>query len=169
MYQRLQMGGSRLPIVQRYPFADPMLLVARRHDHNDALPAIALDAEARRQTRRRLDLSTEESIFLQLPRGTVLQPGDSLLDDQGQARYRITAAAEPVYTVTAADELTLLRAAYHLGNRHVPLEVRRTYLRLSPDPVLRQMLEGLGLTVVEEEAPLLPEDGAYAGGHHHHG
>jgi urease accessory protein len=74
--------------------------------------------------------------------------------------------------VTASNPLHLLRAAYHLGNRHVPLEVTAEYLRLSPDPVLADLLQQLGLTVRLQTLPFQPETGAYghAGspGHHHH-
>jgi urease accessory protein len=76
------------------------------------------------------------------------------------------AKPEPVLTATAQNPLDLLRAAYHLGNRHIPLEIAATHLRLSPDPVLKSMLEHLGMEVREEISPFYPEMGAY--GHHHH-
>jgi urease accessory protein len=72
---------------------------------------------------------------------------------------------EPVITVKANTELELIRAAYHLGNRHVPLEITSTYLRLSPDSVLESMLVKMGLEILEEIAPFYPEKGAY--GHDH--
>ncbi len=78
---------------------------------------------------------------------------------------RIAAKPEPVLTVTAQKPIDLLRASYHLGNRHVPLEVAPSYLRLSPDPVLQIMLEQLGVKVREEVVPFQPEVGAY--GHSH--
>ena len=68
-------------------------------------------------------------------------------------------------TATAHTSLDLLRAAYHLGNRHVPLEVAIDYLRLAPDSVLKAMLEQLGLNVIEAILPFRPEMGAY--GHNH--
>jgi urease accessory protein len=94
----------------------------------------------------------------------VVQAGDYLNAETGEI-VQITAQPEPVLTVTAPDPTTLLRAAYHLGNRHVPLEVTADYLRFSPDPVLAQMLDHLGVTVTAETAPFYPEAGAY---HHHH-
>lgn len=78
---------------------------------------------------------------------------------------QVVARPEPVLTVTAASPLALLQATYHLGNRHVPLEITPHYLRLTPDPVLQAMLMQLGVTVHSEIAPFLPIGGAY---HHSH-
>jgi len=124
---------------------------------------LALTAEERTRSRRRYELA-EQSLVLNLPRGTVLQDGDLLQSDTDDSLVRIVAKAEPVITVTAQTALDLLRAAYHLGNRHVPLEIAPSYLRLSPDPVLQSLLEQLGLQVTESILPFQPEAGAY--GHH---
>lgn len=78
---------------------------------------------------------------------------------------QVVAKPEPVLTVTADSPLALLQAAYHLGNRHVALEITPHYLRLAPDPVLQAMLRQLGVTVHAEIAPFLPIGGAY---HHSH-
>jgi urease accessory protein len=128
---------------------------------------LALTAEER--TRSRHYFQTEEGypLYLHLPRGTVLRQGDLLQSEAGDRLVRITAKPEPVMTVTASTPLDLLRAAYHLGNRHVLLEVSTTYLRLSPDPVLKTMLEQLGLHTHEEIAPFEPELGAYGHSHTH--
>jgi urease accessory protein len=126
--------------------------------------ALALTAEERTRTRHRFDTPEGERIVLCLPRGTVVRDGDLLRSPTGEI-LQIIAKPEPVLTVTANQALDLLRAAYHLGNRHVPLEVASTYLRLSPDSVLQGMLLQLGLEVTEEVAPFNPEVGAY--GHHH--
>jgi urease accessory protein len=83
----------------------------------------------------------------------------------GDVVVRIVAKPETVITVTSQTPVDLLRASYHLGNRHVPLEVAPHYLRLSPDPVLQAMLEQLGVELKEEVLPFQPESGAY--GHHH--
>ena len=104
-------------------------------------------------------------IYLEMPRGTVLQDGDCLGSDGHDQVLRIVAKPEPVLTVRASDPLSLLRAAYHLGNRHVALEVGIDYLRLAPDSVLESMLHQLGVTVTKETIPFQPEPGAY--GHHH--
>lgn len=80
----------------------------------------------------------------------------------------VKAAVETVSTVTASNPLLLMRAAYHLGNRHVALQIDSDRLRYLHDHVLDTMLEQLGLSVVREQAPFEPETGAYGGGHHHH-
>jgi urease accessory protein len=81
----------------------------------------------------------------------------------------VEAAPQAVLVVTAPDHLTLTRAAYHLGNRHTPVEVGTDYLRLEADPVLRDMLVGLGTRIEERNEPFEPETGAYGGGHRHGG
>jgi urease accessory protein len=106
-------------------------------------------------------------VCLRLPRGTVLQDGDILQDETNSISIKIIAKPEPVLTVTAQNHLDLIKAAYHLGNRHVQLEITPNYLRLSPDSVLHQMLEKLGLQVTEDILPFQPETGAY-GQHHPH-
>lgn len=104
-------------------------------------------------------------VFLQLPRGTVLRDGDLLQSEADGRIVKIMAKAEPVLTVQANSVTDLLQAAYHLGNRHVPLEITPTYLRLSFDPVLLDLLKQRGLQVTEEVQPFQPEPGAY--GHSH--
>lgn len=109
-----------------------------------------------------------DEIYLELPRGTVLHHGNCLGNDQHNQILQIIAKPEQVLTVRTSVEdspALLLRAAYHLGNRHVTLEVGDNYLRLTPDPVLKSMLHQLGVTITEETAPFQPESGAY--GHHH--
>lgn len=125
---------------------------------------LALTAAERRRSRHKFQTPKGQTVFLQLPRGTVLQDGD-LLQSENNTVLRITAKPEPVLTVQAASALDLLRGAYHLGNRHVPLEITPTCLRLSPDPVLLKMLEQLGLRVTEDIHPFQPEAGAYAHQH----
>ena len=121
---------------------------------------LALTADERSRSRHRFDSTEGTSVYLQLPRGTVLHDGDLLQSDDGLV-VRVLAKPEPVLTVRAEVSVHLLQAAYHLGNRHVPLEIQPAYLRLSPDPVLRDMLEHRGLQVVEEVQPFQPEAGAY--------
>jgi urease accessory protein len=104
-------------------------------------------------------------LYLRLPRGTILKDGDLLQSEEGDIGVQIIAKPEPVLTVTSPIPIKLLKASYHLGNRHVPLEVAPTYLRLSPDPVVQGMLEQLGVEVKAEVVPFQPESGAY--GHHH--
>lgn len=126
---------------------------------------LSLTAEERTRTRHRFETPEGQALYLRLPRGTVLQDGDLLQSEEGEVVVRIVAKAEPVLTVTAQTSVALLKASYHLGNRHVPLEITPNYLRLTPDPVLRTMLEHLGVEVREEVVPFQPESGAY--GHHH--
>lgn len=127
---------------------------------------LSLTADDRTRSRHRFETESGEEVHLKLPRGTVLSHGDCLTDDAGNIIVLVTAKPEPTLIVTTHTPLDLLRAAYHLGNRHVPLEIHPDYLRLTIDPVLKQMLEQLGLTVQEETSPFHPEIGAY---HSHHG
>ncbi|MEI6429729.1 MAG: urease accessory protein UreE [Pseudanabaena sp. ELA607] len=127
---------------------------------------LALDAEER--TRSRLKFAaTDGTIFkLELPRGTVLGHGDLLQDDRKQWCVQVAAKPEPVTTVRATDMLTHLKAVYHLGNRHVALEITADYLRFAPDQVLEDMVRQMGLEITAEVAPFQPESGAY---HSHRG
>lgn len=129
---------------------------------------LSLTAEERTRVRHRFETPDGQVVYLRLPRGSVLHDGDLLRSQTDDVTIRIIAKPEPVLTVTSQTSLDLLRASYHLGNRHVPLEIAPDYLRLSPDPVLRAMIEQLGLAVTEETAPFSPEMGAYGGGHSHH-
>ena len=137
------------------------------HTATDGLPILALTAEERTRSRRYRELEDGTPIYLNLPRGTVLRQGDVLETETGD-RLQIIAKPEPVVTVTGHQALDLLRAAYHLGNRHVALEVTETYLRLSPDSVLEDMLRRMGLHLHAETAPFQPETGAYQSQAHSH-
>jgi urease accessory protein len=101
-----------------------------------------------------------------LPSGTVLKHGDRLLTGNGLV-VEVEAAPEALLEVCTGDTLLLGRAAYHLGNRHVPVQLGKRFLRFQPDHVLAEMLVGLGCPVSEVEAPFDPEGGAY--GAHAHG
>ncbi|MEO0949451.1 MAG: urease accessory protein UreE [Cyanobacteria bacterium J06641_5] len=137
-------------------------------DGKQFIGELALDAEARGRSRGRYRIKgsgSERDILLQLPRGTILTDGDLLAATSGEF-LQVRAQPEPVAIVRAEDPLVLLRAAYHLGNRHVPLEVRVDCLMLAADPVLEQMAIQLGATVDAALAPFHPERGAYR--HHLH-
>lgn len=143
-----------------------MIALTQRQPPNTDIPVdftLALTAEERTRSRYRLEIQ-DEIVFLRLPRGTVLHDGDLLQAEDARIVVRVIAKSEPVLVVKATPVL-LLKAAYHLGNRHVPVEVTQDYLRLSPDPVLRTMLEQLGTQVCEAVLPFQPEIGAY--GHQH--
>jgi len=129
-------------------------------------PKLVLPFGDRSKSRLRavLDNGAEAALFL--PRGTVLRGGDLLVAEDGTF-IEVQAAAEAVLQVSANDPLALMRAAYHLGNRHTPVEIGRDYLRLEYDPVLADMLARLGVQTTREDAPFEPEAGAYGGGHKH--
>ena len=134
----------------------------------DALAATALELSAaqRRRCRQRLDLPGGGEMAIALAPGTEMYPGDQLLGEDGQ-RFEVCAAPETVLRISSSEPLLLTRAAYHLGNRHVAVEVGAGYLAIEPDPVLREMLQLLGVDTTEVEAPFEPESGAYGGGHKH--
>ncbi len=122
---------------------------------------LALTAEERTRSRHRFTTIEGQIVYLNLPRGTVLQDGDLLQDEAETVLVRVSAKLEQVLTITATNSLELLKAAYHLGNRHVPVEISQHYLRLAPDPVLQQMLERLNFEIISELQPFYPEQGAY--------
>jgi len=129
-------------------------------------PTLTLAYEARCKSRLSATLDNGETVALVLPRGTVLADGDVLVADNG-GLVRVVAADEAVLVVRANDALTLTRAAYHLGNRHTPVEVGADYLKLEADTVLESMLTRLGVRVEAASLPFQPETGAYGGGHRH--
>jgi urease accessory protein len=129
-------------------------------------PTLTLPFESRSRSRLAATLDNGEEIALFLPRGTVLRDGDALIAEDGSL-VRVVAAPQPVLRATCVDPHILLRAAYHLGNRHTPVEVGSDYLQLEHDPVLRDLLLRLGLNVVAVQTPFEPEAGAYGGGHKH--
>ncbi|BEU22339.1 urease accessory protein UreE [Paraburkholderia sp. 22B1P] len=129
-------------------------------------PTLTLTFDVRCKSRLAATLDSGEEVALLLPRGTVLRDGDVLVADDG-GLVRVVAAPESVLYVRAKDVLTLTRAAYHLGNRHTPVEVGADYLKLEYDPVLADMLKRLGASVDQVEMPFQPETGAYGGGHRH--
>lgn len=124
-----------------------------------------LTAEQRNRSRQQIFVDNKETIYLQLKRGIILKDGDLLTTENNQLYAVIKAKLEPVITVRAKNSLDLCKAAYHLGNRHISLEINKDYLRLSPDAVLKSMLINLDLEITEEICPFYPELGAYA--HHH--
>lgn len=166
-----------------------MLTVTRVLPPDDAAAVVAtlsLTASDRAKSRHRFTADNGIPLYLNLARGTVLRGGDLLGgdhkgDDRGSDRkedadaiIRVVAKPEPVILVTAASGFELMRAAYHLGNRHVSLELAADQLKLEPDPVLEAMLTQLGgLKLTPATLPFEPEAGAYrAGGHspiHDHG
>ncbi|HEX4377184.1 MAG TPA: urease accessory protein UreE [Steroidobacteraceae bacterium] len=129
---------------------------------------LVLPYDLRSRSRFRAQLPGGEQVGVILERGHLLRGGDRLLADDGRV-IEVAAAPETVSVVHGADPQLLARAAYHLGNRHVMLQIGEGWLRYQHDHVLDDMVRGLGLNVGVEQAPFEPEAGAYAadGGHTH--
>jgi urease accessory protein len=144
--RRLQAGGGLAAVVLR------------------RAPSVTLDWDARQRSRLQACTSLGESIAIFLPRGKVLRGGDVLVGEDGSI-VQVRAALQPVMCVRScalhADPTSLVRAAYHLGNRHVPVDVRADHLRIEPDAVLADMLRGMHLDVDSGEHDFEPQGGAY--------
>src|SRR6266851_4898631 len=121
----------------------------------------------RHRRRIRLVADSGETFLLDLARAQHLVEGDGLKLDGG-GYLRVRAAPEPVLEIEAADRASLLRIAWHLGNRHLPLQVAGGRLRIREDHVIAEMVAGLGGRIISLDAPFDPEIGAYAGAEHHH-
>ena len=145
-----------------------MLELTERVDHGEPFATLTLPLEKRIRSRLRviLDDGSEAGVFLQ--RGQVLQEGDLLASPEGLI-VQVRAAAEPVSEVRCDDPLLLARACYHLGNRHMSVQIGQGLLRYRHDHVLDDMLRGLGLQPAFVEAPFEPEPGAYGGSAQGHG
>jgi urease accessory protein len=138
-----------------------MLTISERLQEPRAADArLVLPFELRSRSRFRARLVGGEEVGVILARGQILRGGDLLLAPDGRV-IEVAAASESVSTVHSADPRPLARAAYHLGNRHVALQIGEGWLRYSHDRVLDEMLHGLGLDVTVEQAPFEPEAGAY--------
>lgn len=145
-----------------------MLIVTRRVPPQSTFDAeLVLPFELRQKSRLRTTVAAGEEIGLFLERGTVLRDGECLQADDGRV-VRVVAADENLYEVRCADPEALARAAYHLGNRHTPTQIGTGWLRIAADPVLVEMLRGLGASATAVRAPFEPEAGAYGAGRHSH-
>jgi len=125
---------------------------------------LALPFDARQKSRQRAKLVSGEEVALKLPRGEILRGGDLVTASDGRV-IEVVAVPERLLHIECED---LARAAYHLGNRHVPVQIGEGFLRIAEDHVLEEMLRKLGARVSHVEAPFEPEAGAYGGGHHQH-
>ena len=140
--------------------------------------SITLDWDVRQKSRFDATDSLERPIGVFLPRGTVVRGGDVLVAQDGSL-IRVIAAPQPVLLITHCQQhgtpFELLRAAYHLGNRHVPIELKPDHLKIEPDHVLAALLRAMHLIVTEQTSAFEPEAGAYAAqagihsGQHAHG
>ena len=131
-----------------------------------ATEQLVLLFDLRSKSRLRTRLKSGEEIGLFLPPGTLLRGGMRLESNDGRI-VEVIADQEPLLEARCTDSVLLARAAYHLGNRHVAVEVGDGWLRLQPDKVLGDMLLGLGVELHAISAPFEPEAGAYSHAHQH--
>ena len=130
-----------------------------------AAGSLTLDFDARHRRRIRMTADQGEDVLLDLPKAIAMADGDGLQLEDGRW-LKIQAATELIVEVRHKDPNQLMRLAWHLGNRHLPTEIRTEVLRIRPDHVIENMLRGFGADVVTVQAPFQPEGGAY--GNHHH-
>lgn len=128
---------------------------------------LELSIDQRIRSRLRVTLSDGQDAGLDLARGEILRGGEILSNENG-VLVEVIAAAEPLSVVRTDDPLLKARVCYHLGNRHVPLEISDEYLSYQHDHVLDDMVKGLGAAVSFENLPFEPEAGAYGGSSHGH-
>jgi urease accessory protein len=150
-------------------------LIQKTDDASGAVnTTLTLPLHRRIKCRQRVTLDNNETAGLFLERGTTLKEGDLLRSEEGY-RVRVKAAYEKLSIIRSSDPHLLARACYHLGNRHVSIQIESASVSFLHDHVLDDMLRGLGLTVDSAEAPFEPEPGAYGGsaekghGHYSHG
>lgn len=141
-------------------------LQACPHEESQPSDEVRLTYEQRTRSRLAVRLQGGREAVILLPRGRVMRGGDLLRAQDGSV-VRVIAAAEPLLEAHVQDPKLLARAAYHLGNRHVAVEVREQSLRIAHDAVLGTLLAQLGLTPLSIEEPFEPESGAYGHGHAH--
>ncbi len=150
-----------------------MQIITQYAQASDAVSAsITLPFDIRQKARFKAKLDSGEDIGVTLERGKILRGGDKLQTESGLI-VEIKAAPETVSTVSSTDNLLLTRVCYHLGNRHVPLQIGvnangQGFCRYTHDHVLDDMVKGLGASITVEQAPFEPESGAYSGGGHGH-
>ncbi len=132
---------------------------------------VVLDWDVRQKSRFETTDSMGRTLGVFLPRGTVIRGGDLLVGADG-SMTRVVAAPQSVLKIKYCSEhgtpYDLIRAAYHLGNRHVPIELKPEHLKIEPDHVLAEMLRAMHLSVNAVDEPFEPESGAYSSGGHEH-
>lgn len=133
---------------------------------------IELDWDVRQKSRFDATDSQGRALGIFLPRGTVVRGGDVLVAEDDGSLIKVIAAPQPVLRITHCSShgtpFDLIRAAYHLGNRHVPIELKPDHLKIEPDHVLADMLRAMHLIVNPVTQAFEPESGAYASGGHSH-
>ena len=141
-------------------------LPAGQWPQETAAGSLTLDFDARHRRRFRLTADQGDDILLDLPQAIAMADGDGLRLDDGRW-LKVQAAPEDLVEIRHEDPLQLMRLAWHLGNRHLPTEIRDHVLRIRPDHVIEDMLRGFGADLQTVEAAFQPEGGAYGLGHHH--
>ena len=141
-------------------------LPAGQWPQEKAAGSLTLDFDARHRRRFRLTADQGDDILLDLPEAIAMADGDGLQLEDGRW-MKVQAAAEDVIEIRHEDALQLMRIAWHLGNRHLPTEIRGDVLRIRPDHVIEDMLRGFGVEIAQVQAAFQPEGGAYGHGHHH--
>ena len=134
--------------------------------------SVSLDWDVRQKSRFDAQDSSGRALGVFLPRGTLVRGGDVLVAEDGSL-IRVVAAPQEVLRITACAQhgspFDLMRAAYHLGNRHVPIELQPDHLKIEPDHVLADMLRAMHMTVVTVHEAFEPEGGAYSSHGHAQG
>ena len=145
------------------------VLPAGTWDPAQAIDHVLIDFDRRHRRRIVLPTTSGQDVLIDLPQAVRLRDGDGLVVETGI--IRVQARPEPLLEIHAHDDAELVRIAWHLGNRHLPVQLLGDRIRIRADHVIRDMVEGLGGHVDAIDAPFDPEAGAYAAGaapHHHH-
>jgi urease accessory protein len=143
-----------------------LTISTRAYGEGRAAARLVLPFELRQRSRMVAVMDNGEEVGLILPRGTVLRGGDRLQSSDGRL-VEVVAAPEQLSIVRSSDARLIARAAYHLGNRHIAVQITAESIRYLKDHVLDDMLRGLGLKVTNDILPFEPEAGAYSSSHAH--
>jgi urease accessory protein len=141
-------------------------LPAGQWPQEKAAGSLTLDFDERHRRRYRLTADQGDDILLDLPETIAMADGDGLQLEDGRW-LKVQAAAEELVEIRHQDPVQLMRLAWHLGNRHLPTEIRDHFLLIRPDHVIEDMLRGLGAGLRKLHSSFQPEGGAYGHGHHH--
>lgn len=144
---------ARIEFTERVTPVDPPFAIA------------LLDFDERQKVRNLVTTTSGDAVGVFIERGTSLKHGDHLRSKEGLV-LRIEAAPEPLSVVRSSDARSLVRAAYHLGNRHMRLEIGVDYVAYQTDYVLDDMIRNLGFEIISEKRAFEPESGAYSRGEH---
>ena len=142
-------------------------ILAKGRWPSDAADSVVLDYDQRHRRRMAMEGAGGLAFLLDLADAVPLQDGDGLQLEDGRI-VAVSAAPEPLAEITAPNATDLMRIAWHLGNRHLPADLRPDRIHIRQDHVIEEMVEGLGARVAHIDAPFDPESGAYHGGSNHH-